>query len=65
MFVGMPMFHGMPSVTIGVYATHEDWEAVQGHTTKTPGALHLSFGDHTGTHVDAVSHMGWDHTPRA
>lgn len=54
----MPVFSGMPSVRIQVHATHEEWEGIQEENSRTPSALALSLGDHTGSHVDALSHMG-------
>jgi kynurenine formamidase len=60
-FTGMPVFQGLPTVSISVHATHEEWDGVPDATTRTPGALQLSLGDHTGTHVDALSHMGCAH----
>jgi kynurenine formamidase len=55
-FNGMPVFKGLPEVKIEVYATHEEWEG-RDTSTKTPSVLKMHFGEHTGTHVDALSHM--------
>lgn len=54
---GMPVYSGMPRVKVDVHATHEEWEKIN-TTVKTPSVLKLELGEHTGTHVDALSHMG-------
>lgn len=64
-FAGMPVFAGLPNVAITVHATHEEWDATQPANTRTPGALTLTLGDHTGTHVDALSHMGREYSARS
>lgn len=48
LYNGMPVYPGDPEVSIEVVHTHEknSWELRQ-----------LSLGSHTGTHVDAFSHM--------
>lgn len=45
---GMPVFPGDPEVTINITHTHDEnsWELRE-----------LQMGSHTGTHVDAFSHM--------
>jgi kynurenine formamidase len=55
---GMPVFSGLPNVKIGVHATHEEWDGIENSITKTPSVLKLELGEHTGTHVDALNHMG-------
>jgi kynurenine formamidase len=55
---GMPVYNGLPAVKINVHATHEEWEGLQNAETKTPSVYKLELGEHTGTHVDALSHMG-------
>ncbi|MDI9256776.1 cyclase family protein [Flavobacterium sedimenticola] len=55
---GMPVFKGLPEVKISVHATHEVWEGIENPTTSTPSVYQLELGEHTGTHVDAISHMG-------
>lgn len=54
---GMPVHHTMLEVKIEVHATHEEWMGQSSVEDSTPSALHLHFSDHTGTHVDALSHM--------
>jgi hypothetical protein len=41
-----------------VHATHEQWESIPNPSTHTPSVYQLEMGEHTGTHVDALSHMG-------
>ena len=55
---GMPVFNGLPPVSISVHATHEAWEGFPDAPTQTPSVLKLEMGEHSGTHVDALSHMG-------
>jgi kynurenine formamidase len=55
---GMPVFNGLPSVRIAVHSTHEEWDGIENPTTQTPSVLKMEFGEHTGTHVDALNHMG-------
>ncbi|HVN54906.1 MAG TPA: cyclase family protein [Anaerolineaceae bacterium] len=57
-YTGMPVFHGLPEVRISVYATHEEWEGIAGSDEATPAVNLLEMGEHTGTHVDALNHMG-------
>lgn len=56
-YSGMPVFPGMPAVSITVHASHEQWERIQDSQVITPAVNRLEFGEHTGTHVDALSHM--------
>ena len=55
---GMPVFNGLPEVNISVHSTHEEWEGDNKSTTHTPSVLKMELGEHTGTHVDALNHMG-------
>ncbi|MBK7637812.1 MAG: cyclase family protein [Saprospiraceae bacterium] len=55
---GMPVYKVLPQVKIGIHATHEEWEGDENALTKTPSVLKMEMGEHTGTHVDALSHMG-------
>ncbi|MCH7410057.1 cyclase family protein [Belliella sp. DSM 111904] len=57
-YSGMPVFNGLPKVHISVFATHEQWEGKPNPKTATPSVNKLEFGEHTGTHVDALNHMG-------
>ena len=60
-YTGMPVFHKLPSVTVSVYATHEQWEGIADSEVQTPSVNNLEMSEHTGTHVDAISHMGRVH----
>jgi kynurenine formamidase len=57
-FSGMPVYKGLPEVSIHVHASHEQWEGDINSATVTPSVYKLELGEHTGTHVDALSHMG-------
>jgi kynurenine formamidase len=57
-YPGMPVFKGLPEVRMRVHATHEQWEGIPNPSTHTPSVYQLEMGEHTGTHVDALSHMG-------
>lgn len=54
----MPVFNGLPEVKMSIHATHEQWENLPDATTVTPSVYKLELGEHTGTHVDAINHMG-------
>lgn len=56
-FSGMPVFHGLPEVEITVHATHEQWDGITDSDIVSPAVNRLDMGEHTGTHVDAISHM--------
>jgi len=57
-FAGMPVFSGLPEVKMAVHATHEQWDGITGSGTASPAVHRLEMGEHTGTHVDAINHMG-------
>ena len=57
-YTGMPVYNKLPEVKITVHATHEEWEKELNSKTHTPSVYKLELGEHTGTHVDALSHMG-------
>ena len=57
-FTGMPVYKGMPQVNVSVHATHEEWEGIKDAKTVTPSVYRLELAEHTGSHVDALSHMG-------
>lgn len=57
-YEGMPVYKGMPEVKMSVHATHEKWEGIENPITLTPSVYKLELGEHTGTHVDSLSHMG-------
>jgi kynurenine formamidase len=56
-FTGMPVFPGLPEVEITMHASHEQWDGITDSDVVSPGVNRLELGEHTGTHVDAISHM--------
>ncbi|HSS19720.1 MAG TPA: cyclase family protein [Pyrinomonadaceae bacterium] len=56
-FPGMPIHPGLPDVKISVHASHEQWDGITDSNVITPAVNLLELGEHTGTHVDALSHM--------
>jgi len=56
-YAGMPVFPGLPEVEIRVHVTHEEWDGITGSDVVSPAVNRMSFGEHTGTHVDALNHM--------
>lgn len=56
-FSGMPVFPGLPEVTITMHVSHEEWEGITGSEVVSPAVNRLELGEHTGTHVDALNHM--------
>ncbi len=57
-FSGMPVLQGLPEVSITIHASHEQWDRITDSEVVSPAVNVLQFGEHTGTHVDAISHMG-------
>jgi len=55
-FAGMPVFPGLPEVKITVHQSHEQLEGITSDII-SPAVNKLEFGEHTGTHVDAINHM--------
>ena len=58
---GMAVFSGMPQVKVSVHATHEEWDGNTGTEVVSPAVNRLEMGEHTGTHVDAINHMGGEY----
>lgn len=56
-FTGMPVFPGLPEVSITLHVSHEQWDGITGSGVVTPAVNRLEMGEHTGTHVDAINHM--------
>jgi kynurenine formamidase len=56
-YSGMPVFPGLPEVSITLHVSHEQLEAITGSEVVSPAVNRLEFGEHTGTHVDALNHM--------
>jgi len=57
-FTGMPVFPGLPQVEIAMHASHEEWDGITDSDVVSPAVNRLEFGEHIGTHVDAINHMG-------
>ena len=57
-FTGMPVFPGLPEVKVTVYQSHEQLEGITDSGVVSPAVNRLELGEHTGTHVDALNHMG-------
>ncbi len=57
-FSGMPVFSGMPQVSITVHVSHEQWDGITESDIVSPAVNRLEFSEQTGTHVDALNHMG-------
>jgi kynurenine formamidase len=60
-FTGMPVFPGLPEVSISMHASHEEWDGIADSDVVSPAVNRLEFGEHTGTHVDALNHMAREH----
>ena len=56
-FAGMPVFHGLPEVKITIHQSHEQLDGITDSDVVSPAVNRLEFGEHTGTHVDAINHM--------
>ena len=57
-FTRMPVFPGLPQVAITMHVSHEEWDGIADSDIISPAVNRLEFGEHTGTHVDAINHMG-------
>lgn len=57
-YSGMPVHFSQPNVHISVYATHEQLNGEPMDKWSTPAVNRLEISEHTGSHVDAISHMG-------
>lgn len=56
-YENMPVYKGLPEVKMKIHATHEEWDRLIDSDDKTPSVHKLEMGEHTGTHVDSISHM--------
>src|SRR5215471_14473857 len=56
-FAGMPVFPGLPAVNITIHQSHEQLDGITDSDVVSPAVNRLELGEHTGTHVDAISHM--------
>ena len=57
-FSGMPVFPGLPDVSITLHVSHEQWDGITDSEIVSPAVNRLELGEHTATHVDALNHMG-------
>jgi kynurenine formamidase len=57
-FTGMPVFPSLPAVKISVHQSFETLDGITDSDVISPAVNLLEFGEHTGTHVDALNHMG-------
>lgn len=65
LFGGMPVFDGHPEVRVTVHRSHEELDGIAGAGVVSPAVNRLELGEHTGTHVDALSHMAREHRARS
>lgn len=56
-YTNMPVFPGLPEVSITVHVSHEEWDDIPDSDVLSPAVNRLELGEHTGTHVDAINHM--------
>jgi kynurenine formamidase len=56
-YTGMPVFPGLPEVSITMHVSHEEWDDIRDSDVISPAVNRLELGEHTGTHVDAINHM--------
>ncbi len=56
-YAGMPVFSGLPEVSINVHVTHEEWDGIPDDGVLSPAVNRIEMSEHTGTHVDAFNHM--------
>jgi kynurenine formamidase len=56
-FTGMPVLPGLPEVEIAMHVSHEQWDGIVDSDVVSPAVNRMTLGEHTGTHVDAISHM--------
>jgi len=57
-YTGMPVFPSLPEVNISMHVSHEQWDGINDSDVISPAVNRLELGEHTGTHVDALNHMG-------
>lgn len=56
-YAGMPIFPSLPEVKIEMHVSHEEWDGIPDDGVPSPAVNRIEMGEHTGTHVDAFSHM--------
>ncbi|MEE9362746.1 MAG: cyclase family protein [Cellulophaga sp.] len=64
-YEGMPVYKSLPQVKMTIHNTHEEWNGIKNPKTKTPAVHKLELGEHTGTHVDAINHMGMEYSEQS
>lgn len=64
-FTGMPVYPGLPEVSITMHVSHEQWDGITGSEVISPAVNRLEMGEHTGTHVDALNHMARQYRGRS
>jgi kynurenine formamidase len=64
-YAGMPVYQDLPDVKITMHKSHEEWNGIIDSDTLTPAVYKLELGEHTGTHVDALNHMGIEHVGKS
>ena len=57
-YTGMPVFPNLPEVKITMHVSHEQWDGISDSDVISPAVNRLELGEHTGTHVDALNHVG-------
>lgn len=60
-YADMPVYKGLPEIKITMHASHEEWDDITDSDIVSPSVYKLEMGEHTGTHVDAINHMGRDY----
>jgi len=60
-YEGMPVFKDLPQVKMEIHNSHEEWAGIKNPQKRTPAVHKLELGEHTGTHVDAISHMATEY----
>ena len=56
-YTGMPVFPDLPEVELSMHISHGHWDGIDDSADPAPSVNHISMGEHTGTHVDALNHM--------
>jgi kynurenine formamidase len=62
---GMPVFPGMPAVSVTMHVSHEEWDRITDSEVVSPAVNRLELGEHSGTHVDAINHMAREYRGRS
>ncbi|MFZ5877837.1 MAG: cyclase family protein [Chloroflexota bacterium] len=65
LYSGMPVFPGMPAVSVTMHVSHEEWDRITDSEVVSPAVNRLELGEHSGTHVDAINHMAREYRGRS